>query len=67
MRDIRELGTLTSQEKDSSTSLTNMAWRFTAAAGLAALALLVYNLVLGFIDYGELAVRFLEDPFTFII
>jgi hypothetical protein len=44
-----------------------MAWRFTDAAGLAALALLVYNLVLGFIDYGELAVMFLEDPSAFII
>ncbi len=67
MTDIRKLGPLTVQEKDQSASLTDMAWRFTAAAGLAAAALLVYNLVLGFIDYGELAARFLVDPSMFII
>lgn len=67
MRDIGESTPLTVQGKDSSALFTDIAWRFTAAAGLAALVLLVYNLVLGFIDYGELAVRFLDDPSTFII
>jgi hypothetical protein len=67
MNDVRRIGPLVTEQRASFASLAHTAWRFSAAAGLAALALLVYNLINGFVDYGELALIFLEDPSAFII
>lgn len=43
------------------------AWRFSAAACIVALLLLAYIFSNGFVDYGELAMRYLENPMDFII
>ena len=43
------------------------AWRFSAAACLVALALLAYMFANGFVDYQDLAMRYLENPIDFII
>jgi hypothetical protein len=44
-----------------------IAWRFSAAACVIALLLLVYIFSNGLIDYQELAMRYLENPIDFII
>ena len=67
MNDVRAIGALETEEQDLLSPLAHIAWRFSAAAGTAALALLAYNLINGFVDYGELALIFLEDPSAFII
>lgn len=43
------------------------AWRFSAAACLIALLLLVYVFSSGIVDYQELAMRYLENPIDFMI
>jgi len=46
---------------------SRFAWRFSAAACLIALLLLAYIYSNGFVDYQELAMRYLENPMDFII
>jgi len=67
MNDVRGIGVPEVEETDFLASFARIGWRFSAAAGLAAIALLVYNLINGFMDYGELAALFLENPSAFII
>jgi hypothetical protein len=43
------------------------AWRLSAVAACVALALLIYAMRTGFVDYEELAMQFLEDPVGFLI
>jgi uncharacterized membrane protein len=66
MQDIRNPAILT-EERDILTQLGGLAWRFSAAACLAALILLVFVLSTGFIDYQELALQFIEDPLSYIM
>jgi hypothetical protein len=67
MRDVHRIGPLAPEKRDSLASFAAVAWRFSAAAGLAAVALLVYNLIHGFVDYGELVAMFFQDPSAFIL
>ena len=54
-------------EAEEQTFAARLAWRLSAAAACAALALLIYAMKAGFVDYEELAMRFLEDPVRFLI
>ncbi len=47
--------------------VARFAWRLSAIAACAAIALLIYALNQGFVDYGDLAMRFLEDPVGFLM
>ncbi len=49
------------------TFAARFAWRLSAVAACVALVLLIYAMREGFVDYEELAVRFLEDPVGFLI
>jgi hypothetical protein len=67
MGDIHRIGPLAPEKRDSLAPFAAVAWRFSAVAGLAAVVLLVYNLIHGFVDYGELVTMFFRDPSAFII
>ncbi|MCX5752289.1 MAG: hypothetical protein NTW97_01450 [Candidatus Krumholzibacteria bacterium] len=66
MREIRRMG---AGEAPNGVQLQigRFAWRFSAAACVVALLLLVYVFSNGFVDYQELALRYLENPMDFII
>lgn len=66
MREIRLAGIAGSAGEDR-LLIGRFAWRFSAAACLVALILLAYVYTNGFVDYQDLAMRFLEDPIDFII
>ncbi|MBN1884395.1 MAG: hypothetical protein JW876_02580 [Candidatus Krumholzibacteriota bacterium] len=60
MRDIRRIGPLAAP--NNSAPFGRLAWRFAAAACLAALVLFVLAARGGLIPYGEIARILLEDP-----
>jgi len=66
MRAVRRLG---AAEASNGVQLQigRFAWRLSAAAGVVALLLLAYVVSSGFVDYQELAIRYLENPIDFII
>jgi hypothetical protein len=66
MREIRRMGAV---EASNGVQLQvgRFAWRFSAAACIVALLLLAYVFSNGFIDYQELAMRYLENPIDFIM
>jgi len=66
MREIRRMGAVEAPN-DVQLQIGRFAWRFSAAACLIALLLLVYVFSNGFVDYQELAMRYLENPVDFII
>ncbi len=66
MGELRRLGPL-EVEGDEEVLFGRLAWRFSAAAVFVALILLVYMLSNGFVDYQDLAMRYLENPMDFII
>lgn len=47
--------------------MERFAWRLSAIAATVAIALLVYVLASGIVDYTEIASRFLDDPAGFMI
>jgi hypothetical protein len=66
MREIRLMGAF--EETGSvQQQIGRFAWRFSAAACIVALLLLAYVFTNGFVDYQELAMRYLENPIEFII
>ena len=66
MREVRLAGDADAAGEDR-LRVGRFAWRFSAAACFIALILLAYVYSSGFVDYQELAMRFLEDPIDFII
>jgi len=66
MREIRALGAAETPNGVQA-QIGRFAWRFSAAACVIALMLLAYVYSNGFVDYQELAQRFLEYPIEFII
>jgi len=52
---------------DRETFAARFAWRLSAVAACVALALLIYAMREGLVDYEELAMQFLEDPVGFLI
>jgi len=66
LREIRALDA-TETPNGVQAQIGRFAWRFSAAACFIALMLLAYVYSNGFVDYQELAQRFLEDPIEFII
>ena len=66
MGEVRLLGVL-EPAKDNQVLFVRFERRFLAAACFVALMLLVYIASNGFVDYQELAMRFLENPIDFII
>ncbi len=66
MGELRRLGPL-EVEGNEEVLFGRLAWRFSAAAVFVALILLVYMLSNGFVDYQDLAMRYLENPMDFII
>jgi hypothetical protein len=66
MREIRRTGAV--EAPDGAPQLIGrFAWRFSAAACIVALLLLAYVFSNGFVDYRELAMRYLESPIDFLI
>lgn len=47
--------------------MERFAWRLSAVAAAVAIALLVYVLASGVVDYADVASRFLDDPASFMI
>ena len=66
MREIRRRGTVESSN-GVQLQIGRFAWRFSAAACVVALLLLAYVFSNGFVDYQDLAMRYLENPIEFII
>ncbi len=66
MREIRGLGAAETPDGVQA-QIGRFAWRFSAAACVIAALLLGYVFSSGFVDYQELAMRFLENPIEFII
>jgi hypothetical protein len=66
MREIRRRGAV-EPENGVEAQVGRFAWRFSAAACIVALLLLAYVFSNGFVDYQELAMRFLANPVDFII
>jgi len=66
MREIRRMGAVEAPN-GAQLRIERFAWRFSAAACLVALLLLAYVFSNGFVDYQELAMRFLENPIEFMI
>jgi hypothetical protein len=66
MRAIRRMGAAEASN-GVQMQIGRFAWRFSAAACVVALLLLAYVFSNGFIDYQDLAMRYLENPIDFII
>ncbi len=66
MGEIRRLA-LASAPEAGPVSIGQLALRLSAVAACVAIVLLVYAMSRGFVDYEELAMRFLEDPASFLI
>ncbi len=66
MNDVRAMGE-PAEAGLSFEMLGRFAWRFSTAALLAALILLIYVYATGFINYQELAMHFIEDPLSCIL
>ncbi len=66
MREIRRMGPVEAPN-GAQLQIGRFAWRFSAAACVIALLLLAYVFSNGFVDYQELAMRFLENPIDFMI
>jgi hypothetical protein len=66
MHEIRRMGAVEAQN-GVQLQIGRFAWRFSAAACIVALLLLAYVFSNGFVDYQELAIRYLENPIDFII
>ena len=66
MREIRRMGAVEAPN-GVQLQIGRFAWRFSAAACFVALLLLAYVFSNGFVDYQELAMRYLENPMDFII
>lgn len=66
MRDIRRMGAVEAPN-GVQLQIGRFAWRFSAAACIVALLLLAYMFSNGFVDYRELAMRYIENPIDFMI
>lgn len=66
MHEIRRMGKV-EEPSGIQARIGRFAWRFSAAACIVALLLLAYVFSNGFVDYQELAMRYLENPIDFII
>lgn len=66
MREIRGLDAA-GTANGAQAQIGRFAWRLSAAGCVVALLLLGYVFSSGFVDYQELAMRFLENPIEFII
>jgi hypothetical protein len=66
MREIRRRGRL-DERAAVRQQIGRFAWRLSAVAAVVALLLLAYVFSSGFVDYQELAIRYLENPIEFII
>ena len=66
MSDIRRLGAVEGRG-DGEAAFSSFAWRFAMVTGIVALILLAYIYSNGFVDYQELAARYLDNPLDFII
>ena len=66
MREIRRMGAVEAPN-GVQMQIGRFAWRLSAAACIVALLLLAYVFSNGFVDYQELAMRYLENPIDFII
>jgi hypothetical protein len=66
MREIRGMGAVETPNGVQQ-QIGRFAWRFSAAACVIALLLLAYVFSNGFVDYQELAIRYLANPIEFMI
>jgi hypothetical protein len=66
MSEIRRLGGV-EERGNGEAAFSGFAWRFAMVTGIVALILLAYIYSNGFVDYQELATRYLENPLDFII
>ena len=66
MREIRRMGAVEASN-GVQLQIGRFAWRFSAVGCVIALLLLAYVFSNGFVDYQELAMRYLENPIDFII
>jgi hypothetical protein len=66
MREVRARAASPSGER-AQAFVESFAWRFSAAAAVVALLLLVYIFTNGVVDYQELAMRYFENPIEFLM
>ena len=66
MSEIRGFGAF-EERGNGEAAFSNFAWRFALVTGIVALILLAYIHSNGFVDYRELAARYLDNPLDFII
>jgi hypothetical protein len=66
MSEIHRFGAL-EERGDGEAAFSSFAWRFAMVTGIVALILLVYIYSNGFVDYQEIAARYLANPLDFII
>ena len=66
MSEIRRFGAF-EERGNGEAAFSSFAWRFAMVTGIVALILLAYIYSNGFVDYQELAARYLENPLDFII
>lgn len=66
MSEIRRFGAF-EERANGEAAFSNFAWRFAMVTGVVALILLAYIYSNGFVDYQEIAARYLANPLDFII